>query len=370
MSGKNFDRTIINQRERPLSTDINQAQTQIERTIREYVDRLFLGRTSTTNPLSSSPVSGFIGDSLRVLPNSPIGLSVLVTTGIGFQLNASDVVTAIGSIPGVDDQARYKPVILNTQQTLTVPAAPTAPNSRIDIVEVKYNRHTADTSTRDVLNVGTGAFDPTSVQKTLAWAVEDSVTLNGSGALNYKTGTAAVSPSVPATDSGYIKIAEILVGTSVTTIDADVIKDTRQQLFVDQIGNIGFEVSQPTSVSLKPTLSNVHAPPGFVVVALGVSFTNAQCTVFAWGGDLTSAILPNITASYKPAVISSPSATVVNCISDYFTIDGSTQTALAGANASTATKVAVGQVALRVQLSATSATNPTVYGAQLMTRGG
>jgi len=374
MSGKTFDRVLLNQRERPLSSDINQAETQLDRTLRDYLDRASTGRTNNTNDASTTPVSGFIGDSLKVRPNSPIGTAILVAPGMGFQVNASDVPTAIGSITSVDDLARYKPLVLNTQQTITVPPNSSG-NPRIDIIEVKYNRHTTDTSSRDVFNTGTGTFDPTSVQKTLAWAIEDSVTTNGAGALNLKSGTPAAVPLVPSTDTGYVKLAEILVGNGFVTLDADVIKDTRQQLFQYNVGDFAFQIQQST-VTLPTILSHVHSPPGFLVVGVGTSTAFARSTVYIMGGDLTSSFQPNATATIRPLVISPPPITaltsVITAAADIFTLTATETAAILGVNSSApGTKVAVGQVAIRVQLAATPTPGTeVVYSVQVKARGG
>ena len=79
MANQAFEREILNPRERPLSSDINTAQSQLDRSMRETLQRLFQKRVSASSDASAAPVRGFIGDGLKVRADSPAGLSVRVT---------------------------------------------------------------------------------------------------------------------------------------------------------------------------------------------------------------------------------------------------------------------------------------------------
>jgi len=90
MADNPFDRTVINVRERPISSDINQAQSQIDRTLRFYLQEMLRPRSSATNEQPGPPVSGFFGNGFAVREDSPAGLFVVVGAGLGFYDDASD----------------------------------------------------------------------------------------------------------------------------------------------------------------------------------------------------------------------------------------------------------------------------------------
>lgn len=360
MANKPFDRNVINVRERPLSSDINQTQSEVDYSIREVVDKLCLSRASVIDDRAVVPYTGFFGEGLRVRPVSPLGLQVQLSAGLGFFYDAA-LATSIGGVPSVDDLSRFKPLPLNSAVTIAVPA-PDPTNPRIDIVEVKPNRRLLDTASRDVLNTSTGQFDPKSVFKTLGWDLESSVgtvvtPANSTTAIGYKAGTPAPVPTAPPPSPGYVKIAEVLVGAGVITIDYNVIKDLRRLLYPMDSTQIQARVSQPTSVSLAPTITDLIAPPGVIVVALGVSFTNAECHLYIFPGEPATGSLPIASLTAGGGQFS----TTVGVNGSLFTITSVEQAALAGANASNPTMVAVGQNCYRVVMKANAPANPMIY---------
>ena len=369
MSGKAFDRVVINPRERPLSTDINTAQSQLDRTLREVLRTMLLCRATALSDGNAAPISGFFGEGLKARPVAPVAMQVRVPAGLGFLNNPSGTLPSIGGISGVDDLAVYAPLILNADATFNVAAAPSAPNTRIDIIEVALNRRLTDTASRDVLNTVSGAFEPQSVQKTLGWDLDASVGVvsapsNSTAALSYKVGVAANPGVAPATSPGYLKIAEILVGSSVSSIDADVIRDLRKMLYADGMGHVAFNLSSSSVGTPTQTLSDVVAPPGVVVAAVGASITNAEANVYIIGGDMTSVVNPIAAACNRNALTS------VQAVTSIVTIDSTIKAALLGANASPVTKVAEGQTAIRVNLKAGTPGNPHQYACAVSFRGG
>lgn len=262
MANNPFDRTIINPRERPLSSDINQAQSQMDRTMRRFFGRLFGTRASQASSLESV-LTGFIGNSFRLSADG-VSMFLTVRNGLGFFGDPAALNAALGGIVGLDDLDGYKPMSLNDDITFAVPAAPSGPNSRIDILEVRYNRAIGNPLSRDILDPGTGIFAPGLVNKSLSWDLGSQLTINGSGAINYKTGAPAVSPSAPGVDSGYVKIAEVAVGSSVTTLSYSKIKDLRNLLFPG--GNLtvsGFATMTEVGGGIANLSGvNIIAPPG------------------------------------------------------------------------------------------------------------
>lgn len=224
MSNRPFDRTILEPLEKPLADDINQLQSNFDQTFRFYVSQLAKNSAGT-------PQDGFMANGFLVSPSSPNALSVTVSPGLGFQLQTGTEI-AIDTVIGHNDLDLYKPIPLLAAQAFTVPTAPSAPNSRIDIIEVKATRFTTDPNTRKVLEENTGQFVPGTVNKTSAWAVDGRAAVVAAGGsstapLSYRTGVAAASPVAPAVTTGYIKVAEIVVGSDVTVITSANITDKR-----------------------------------------------------------------------------------------------------------------------------------------------
>lgn len=287
MSGNNpFDRTVLNVRERPLSSDINQAQSQLDYTGR-FLDEIGYEVRSTIAPgAGGSIVQGFSGSSFALQPGT--GFQVIVTGGWGFMTNFSDTPSAINGIVGLDDMSPYKPLLLLNGQAFTVPASDPS-NPRIDIVEVQYNRAVTNPQSRDVLNTATGQFNPSTVNKTLSFDL-DGLTGQGSGAASapiyYKIGTASGSPTPPATDAGYVKVGEIYVpAASSGSILPTYLHDTRSLLFSG--GRSTATVSVQILISTG-ALSNFifSGPPGVNCFVQPTTASGLKGALFTfWGGN-------------------------------------------------------------------------------------
>lgn len=353
MANNQFDRTAINVRERPLADDINSAQSQLDRTLRYVIDQLFVPRASDTDERkASAPLSGFIGDGFRVRESSPVGLSVALASGLGFQSVPTDVPNAIGGVPGIDDLSRYKPLPLLADVTINVPAAdPT--NARIDIVEVAFNRRLTDSTTRDVLNASTGAFDPTSVNKTLAFSMSSAdigtvtTPANNTTAIGYKAGLPSGTPSIPPTTPGYVKIAEILVGNGVTQVNQEDITDLRLLLGLFNRLEASIRFTSPTT-AVPCTIDSVQAPHGVRLVTV-----HEQASGFDEVWVLAGAVPDNIKPPTFFSVVNVSTGGVADPITSVTltTVDAALQTRLASSVANPQTDVAIGQRAIQVNFN-------------------
>lgn len=290
MANNPFDRTVINPRERPVSTDINAAQSQLDRTLRHVLETLFIPRASISDERPASlPISGFLGNGGKVREVSPVAMEVLLSTGVGFQADAGDVPTAIGGIPSVDDLSRYKPLSFLSDVTITGIPNGDPTNPRIDIVEVDFNRRLTDPTSRDVLNTTTGVFDPITVNKTLAWdlSVADvgivATPTNNTTPIGYKTGQPSATPSTPPTSPGYVKIAEIAVASSVTVLNQVDIKDIRQLLAQYNQRHVSVEAELDVG-GASVALNKLVAPPGVLVAA---SIGASTRRIYVAAGDVT-----------------------------------------------------------------------------------
>lgn len=350
MADNQYDRVTINARERPLSTDINQAQSNIERTLRFTLERLLAGRASAASDASASPISGFVGEGFKARPDSPPSFDIIVTKGLGFFFDSGDLPSDIDGISGVDDLSSWKPLLLLADTTFTAPPDPSSPDNRIDIIEIKINRRTTDPTSRDVLNTGTGKFEPATVDKTLAWDLDASVgqvvsPASSTAALSYKAGVAGNPGIEPPTTAGYKKIAEVFVDNGVATLDADVIKDLRKLLFPYGMGQVSATAVFDPDTPANTSLVTVIAPPGVRIVAL----TDGTARVlYVLAGDV---------AGIDTAVFDSPISLAIEpgALGSIETVGASLQAKLQGTDADPATKVAIGQDVIRAQVGTNTA---------------
>lgn len=301
MADKPFDRTIINPLEKPLSRDINQAQSQMDYSLRFVMQEMLRRRTSDSNPAAAA-CDGWFPYSLVTLPQSPASMVVTVKAGMGFFESASDCPSGINSIVSLDDLATTKPIVLDADVNFTVPAAPGLGNSRIDIIEAKITRTVGNPQSRLILDPDTGAWAPDNVNKTLGFTLDGSTgyvvsPAASTVALSYKSGAVAatgaeVEPSVTA---GYVQIARINVGPTVTSIGKGDIVDRRKLLGAGGVVRASFSWYQQWNAGV-PTavLRSVCAPPGVelgLILDSGSGAHNAGSMIVTGLGEVSEAVL-------------------------------------------------------------------------------
>lgn len=229
MTDKAFQRTPVYALEKPASGDIDQGFTQVDFSIRELLWR----------KLASQQAGGFVRGGLAPQPTGPATLAVLLKAGLAFGYSATDTPSAINGQAGLDDPHPFKPIALTADLTVAVPTAPTS-NSRIDLIEVSYCRNLNNSQSRQFLNATTDSFSPSNVPKTLDPTVDATLQYiaaagslpAGAAGLVYRSGVVSGSPVAPTVDTGFMAIAYITVGTSVTTISAANISDQRALLLL------------------------------------------------------------------------------------------------------------------------------------------
>lgn len=263
MANNAFDRTIINPRERPLSSDMNQLQSQLDRTGR-LIQRLAHSRRTAMDSLTTNAARGFYGNSFIVTEAAPAGMSVYIASGLGFIFDGGDLVSSIGGIVGLDDLDAYKPVYLPSSIEVAVPAADPG-NPRIDIIQVRPYRRADNPLARDTFDPATELFAGGLVNKTLDWAlgaaqVSWSVTAPPALYIDYKQGTAAPVPVEPAVDAGFTKIARINVDAAAGAIHQHDIVDCRRLLWPGGVCSFGANWQQNAGAPV--SLMEVAAPPG------------------------------------------------------------------------------------------------------------
>lgn len=292
-----FDQTNIGLRERPVSADLNQAQSQLYRTMRELVRMAHGGRAGLTSAAMQSK-AGFFGDGLRVVPASPAAMSVVVSAGIGFTFDATDVPSNLGSpdLESVDDLSAFKPSPLVSPVTFAVPAAPSAGNSRIDILEIKNDRRLENSVPRRQLDIASRSYLDHNFHKTLAYALDSRTGIvtspaSSTAGLSYKIGVAGTPGVAPATTTGYTKIAEINVLDTTTTIDGSCIVDRRPLLMPGGVGraSIAFRIQWNAGAPIV-TVLEMSAPPG-MFLAVDTKLHNSgiqqsRAWVHLFGGEI------------------------------------------------------------------------------------
>lgn len=293
MANNGWDREIINPLEKPLGSDINVAQAQLDRATRESLMRLFTGRASAgTSDLPGNPPSGFLGDGFKVRQNSPLGLSVKVTLGLGFQYLPGSTLASVGGVSGLDDLSPYKPLPLLADCVINgISGGPGAGNTRIDIVEVRMNRVVGNSTSRRVLNPLTGIFEPLLVNKTLSFTLDGSVGVVtdpalSTAAVSYKMGIAGGVPAEPTVTPGYVQIAAIKVSTSLTQVTKSEIIDRRVLLAPFGQQHIAVNGIIPFAAGSPPSGVSFKAPPGVELVVRKLNTANNnRFAIYIIGGD-------------------------------------------------------------------------------------
>lgn len=301
MANNPFDRMILNPREKPLSRDINQAQSQLDYALRELA-RHVLAKRASNSSLGELAADGFLANGFRAEPAGAPDMTVTLKAGMAFMSAAADVPSAIDGIVGLDDLSTYKPIMLMADLVFNVPTAPGAGNARIDIIEVKPNRLVGNPNARLILDPDTGAFNPDTVNKTLAFVVDGSTGYVISPALStvavsYKQGVEAAAGAEvePAVTTGYMQVARINVAESVTTISAGDIADRRKLLFPGGVAHFSatWNVTNPGGGNVY-TLLSLSAPPGIGLTMANLSL-KAAGTFYVTGGQIANAtILMNV----------------------------------------------------------------------------
>lgn len=346
MADKPFDRVIFNEREKPLSSDWNRVISEQDRTIRHMAKMMFGCGLTSGAPALNTPGNGFIGSGFWVRPKNPAAMQVVVNAGQGF-IDKADVQTDISTVSDLDDIDSYKPLLLSADEVINVPAADVS-NPRIDIIEVTYSRLITDVAARLKLNPGTGRFESNNLDKTLSWDLAGRSTVNGSGPINYKTGTPAGSPVAPATTTGYVKIGEVLVGTGVTTIAENKIKDLRAMLapnggaFV--VGFLaGFNDTTPFAPA-NPTPTFSGLPPGMQAAVVGKAANSSIVYIIPGMTPLAAMATPWYSSDASIATWYVPNVSIT-------TIGSGDQSDLAGAGAVPVLNVALGQPCIKISYS-------------------
>lgn len=309
-----FSRQIINVRERPLSTDINELQSQLDATRRDLYRQTYAS-AQQPNP------QGFVNTGLQVGVQSPLALGVQVAVGNGFQVNDGDIVTSINSVTGLDDLSGYKPVVCSQSVAIPMDAAPPGGQERWDLIEVSYlsggspDRRLFNSLSRDVFNTSLEAFQPTGVLKTFSWdvslpAVNRAVAPANNPAnsgLGYKRGVQQATGSgfnPPGVSTGYIALAYVYVGPGVTTITAPNIIDARRLLLPGGLVNVAASFTLPIdSANPSPPTGLVQSAPGSIVVTpvtrglVSTTPTGRGCLLYVFNVNGLNAAAPALVAS-------------------------------------------------------------------------
>jgi len=177
-----FSKEVINVRERPLSTDINDLQSLVAR---EVLDTLrFMMATETSGSPMLTTIQDVVLGGLIVIPSST---SVSISPGAILQDSAT-----VPDTQGPLDSS-YRVGVLRSAATV---AAPAPVGDTYYLLEAQVSLVTTLTASRDILNSGTGAFQATTVTKRQEYQIT----------FQFKAGT---STAIPAVDAGWLPIAGV-----------------------------------------------------------------------------------------------------------------------------------------------------------------
>lgn len=166
-------------------------------TQREFYDRILYNMLLQTE-------DAFFGDGF--LTTFATNTSVSVAAGVGLQRDN----TQVSPEPELRVLYRSAPVTVNI-------ASPDLSNDRIDIVVVKAAIVTEISATRKFKNATTSVITNETLPLQKDWE----------SLVEVVSGTPGISPTVPSTPSGYIKIAELYVTTATGMSGSGAVTDTR-----------------------------------------------------------------------------------------------------------------------------------------------
>jgi len=289
-----FDRTILNPKERPLSSDLNQHFSQVDLMIKEIMRGFFLPHSQFANQAgvsSFTPRSGFIGDSFFVTTNG--SANVFVQPGLGFIFGALGSATPIDAVAGLLDLANFYPVYMPAALTIPIPA-PGAGNERYDIIEVKLDVRRQDSASRDFYDPVAEIYSPQLVFKTLSYVLDSTrygtVTSPSSSTagISLKKGTAATIGSAlpPATTAGYTRLAIVYSSGASPAINQNNVQDRRRLLWPDNAASIAFKVLQVPGAPDAVTFYDYPvAPAGVRLAARSLAPSGGQMRFYIFAGE-------------------------------------------------------------------------------------
>lgn len=176
-----------------LSSDLNKTAKGIERQLYDRVLQELMGRQSDV----------VFKDSFKIEYLS--GTQITVRAGNGIQADGTQT----------NPEPTKRPMYLAAQATKTL-TTPHATLGRIDIVSAKATLIDSVTESKNIKAID-GTITPTTIVTQQDWEIDIVVT----------AGTPNVSPAVPSTPAGYIKLAEIAVSAVTGVANQAAITDTR-----------------------------------------------------------------------------------------------------------------------------------------------
>lgn len=294
-----FDRWVINQRERPLSTDINLLQARAEQSLKAFIRSLFIPHSGAAGEAGSSdfyPLSGFLGDAFFPTATGTSRI-VTLTPGLGMILGNSPV-SNFGSVGGLDDLDPYYPVYAPRGIDVTIDAAPSVGQERYDIIEVTQDRRLENPLSRDIFDNLLGVFVAGTPNKTFA-QVLDSTRLgrvvspaNSTTGIGYKVGTPAAvgGASIPATSPGYTQIAVVYSLGTIANVRQRDLRDDRKVLLPGGHGRFGLTIVQSNGTPDTISIEDVSASAGLRFAARSGSSPGGVLRVYVLNSGIASVI--------------------------------------------------------------------------------
>lgn len=276
-----FDQGAFPPHIKPSTEALNRAMAAERRALSFFYERLHQSRINTGTDVGQLK-TGFIGEGFKVRPVSPATMQITVTAGLGFYYDNTiplPIATDINGLryQGISDVSPYRPLVLGSTVTITVPAAPPMGQSRYDIVEVRPKRDLDDYGPDLRYQAAVSDFRPDTNAAALRYGSTQAeaglvtTPTPSTQPVSFVKGVAAATGSQvePPTTPGYVQIARILVNAGDISVDAGAICNRRALVFPESgMGRVSGRatIRSQRLAKIRPALTHLVAPPGVQVV--------------------------------------------------------------------------------------------------------
>lgn len=297
------DQRVINELERPRSTDFNIAQSLQTQNLASVVQGIYSnGGVWQAGP---NALRGFDGPrSMEVVVSSTLARAVVMSAGMA--LGSGTPEENVGGVSGVSNYGTARLAVLGAQRTITVPAGPDNDTEcRVDVIAIKPMGYLAEYLATDIFNPTTQSFGaPVSKPKAYRWdlgsvpmqilsydgissATSPLIYVRGAVS-SYSDADSFLSAPVPSLPPDYIAVAAINIrgGSSYFTLPPDCVRDlryilspggNRNQLYLSaSCGSKTNAAGQAGYVSFYSSANGGYTTPRFIVANGNSTLTNYQ----------------------------------------------------------------------------------------------
>ena len=317
MANKPFDQRVINPLERPSSSDLNIAFSQLNATYSEVM-RALMARNE-----SFVATKGAIGRGFAPTPMS--GLTFALYPGIFL---IGDTATSsyeynIGDIYGVNNTALPRYAYLRGTKALTVPDLPASGTCRRDFVYIRALEggveHLSDETLTDIYDPSVQTFAAVSVPKTMTMALDDVapeyLSYSGGGSI---TPTAAIvyvrGSEVPYVDEdSYLSSDFDLLPSTYRAVAAVNVKSDTSSITTAHLADYRYQVAPYGEMTLtgKATVGSSGSIPGAALSNVSMNTPpSVRASIYKLGANSATQTNSYVLAVFGPRHLSDATAHV------------------------------------------------------------